>query len=132
MNGLLNVHNKPFEKWIERGLFKYKLYHDDEYRKYTVVTEEGFKYITQLLFPQAGDNPRLEAKLDLVLKSNEAIMERLLIMASLSSTSEDQRRVNIEKMRTLHGQIKNLYDENSSMLNLPEPINMIQLKLDTY
>lgn len=132
--GILDTHNKPLQKYIEKGYFKFKLYRDDEYRKYPTATEEGLKWITQLLFPDASDNGRisiLEAKVDLLLKSNEVIMEKFLISTSTSITiREEQNRINIEKMKDICSKIKNLTDDISPMLNLPDPI--LQLKLDTY
>jgi hypothetical protein len=132
--GILDTHNKPLQKYIEKGYFKFKLYRDDEYRKYPTATEEGLKWITQLLFPDASDNGRisiLEAKVDLLLKSNEVIMEKFLISTSTSITiREEQNRINTEKMRDICSKIRSLTDDISPMLNLPDPI--IQLKLDTY
>jgi len=132
--GILDTHNKPLQKYIEKGYFKFKLYRDDEYRKYPTATEEGLKWITQFLFPNAPDNGRisiLEAKVDLLLKSNEVIMEKFLITTSTSITiREEQNRINTEKMRDICSKIRSLTDDISPMLNLPDPI--IQLKLDTY
>jgi hypothetical protein len=128
--GLLNEHNKPLQKWIDRGLFEYRLYRDDEYRKYPVATEEGLKYIFQLLFPQAPTNPKLESKMDLALNGIEVLLDNILISKAGSINAPEQSKMVVERMRDISAKIKEIREDNSPVLDVP--INPVQLKLDRY
>jgi len=135
--GLLNAHNKPYPKWVEKGFFKYELYHDDEYIKYPVVTEAGMKWLTEFLFPNSADNSALLHKLDQLLISNELILRaqeaqmNTAVVAKISSitTRDEQLRIAAEKTRDVCSEIKRFLNKDT---DLPIPLELTTHKLDIY
>jgi len=135
--GLLNAHNKPHPKWVEKGFFKYELYHDDEYIKYPVVTEAGMKWLTEFLFPNSADNSALLHKLDQLLISNELILRaqeaqmNTAVVAKISSitTRDEQLRIAAEKSRDVCSEIKRFLNKDT---DLPIPLELTTHKLDIY
>jgi hypothetical protein len=129
--GILDVHNKPQQKYIDLGYFGYRYYREDEYPRYPVVTEEGMKWLTQFLFPQATDGGKLstiEYRLNLALRGVGIMLESILISKSGSQSTPEQNKITVDKMRAICTEIKGISDDTS---DLPNPVQLT-MKLDKY
>lgn len=114
--GILNKYNRPYPEYIEKGYFKLVPYPKNKYVKSSFVTEDGLKWLLQILFPNINNNDdikRLEYEINLALQGIETILENLLVSKSRTPLSEEQNRLNIERMKSICSEIKSISEKNN-------------------
>jgi hypothetical protein len=98
IKGILNEHNKPHHEYIDKGYFKMMPYNKNSMSRYVVTTEDGLKWLNQLLYPEqldvVGDRlVKLENYIFLALEGIDAIGETILYNKGGVKTEEQNRLV---------------------------------------
>lgn len=112
LKGILNKYNKPLREYIDKGYFKLKYYYEDSYAKYPVATEDGMKWLNQMLYPELMDienkkYEELSKNILLALEGIDAIGETILYSKGGVKT-EEQNRIITANLRTVMEKIKKI------------------------
>lgn len=86
--GILDKHNKAKQEFVDKGYFKYVPVKSNPYIKSTVGTEEGVRWLNQLLYPEQNN-----VREELILEGLVSIADAILIGKSGGATEEQNRMI---------------------------------------